>query len=312
MTKHYMSERDIMKRGLSLLRRCLLPIMLAGLLCSLMSIAAVIIEHIGLEKATAAVAHLSPSEQLLETAENELDAIVALMDARNAYADALDAAYAPWRYLALGVQLLNLLIIPVVTLGLNRGLLRAMNGGQCGLQDVFGGLRGAKRAIGVYFLTYLVTVGVGLAGALLIALLASFLYEGGIIIGGIVALVLQLCMLYRFILADLHCADGGSIDLSATDCLRYANLDKQEYGIIGFLCTLWPAEALTLVGKLLEDLVTAAWVVPVVLLVSFTVRVLYFAILPSIYAFLRSEQELAPGAPMGEGLERARALARSE
>lgn len=301
------TEQETMKQGLSLLRRCWLPILLAGVLCILPAVGASIVEHIGLEKVDAATAHLRP------VFPENLDDYAAYLGAKNLYTAAVKEAYTPYSYLIYAILLLNLVIEPVVLLGLNRGLLRCMKGGTCSLRDVFGGLRGGRRAIGVGLLVMLITVGVNVAGQLAASALEAILDPlmfGSVLVLSAFALVMAVIAFwfdYRYLLAPLHCADEAHTDLSAADCLRYAHQDQQQYGLLSMLFTLWPVWLVGIVHFLLKECCTGSWLVPVSHLLNLAAMMLETAIVVAMYGRLHLVQD--DGTP-DEGLARAMALAR--
>ncbi len=294
--------------ALELVRRCFLPILVAVILTNIPSVFSMLIEWEG--RTAAAAAEEAALAEYLPEAEDFAAQRAAQSLADDAYAE----AYQPYKVAAACVELVVWLYAPWMILGLYRGLLEALRGGECRLRCLFSAVARWKTALWLAILTGLCTAAASIAGTILMAGLSAVLSIVGVIIGFITFVVGMYWVSLRLLAAEGCLADDDTEDCTAMDCIRFSWREMKEYGVFSALYVLWPVYLLTEVASLLADRLTPLPALDVILLlVEMLCLAVGYAATAGIYEEIRRH---AAGKPaddaVSEGLARARALAAGE
>ena len=292
----------------ALVKKCYLPILVAVILTNIPSVFSMLLEWEG--RTAAAAAEDAALAESLPEAEDFAAQRAAQSLADDAYAE----AYQPYRVAAACVELVVWLYAPWMILGLYKGLLSALRGGECRLGCLFSAASRWKTALWLAILTGLCTAAASIAGTILMAGLSAVLSIVGVIIGFIAFVVAMYWVSIRLLVTECYLADDDTGDCTATDCIRYSWQDMKEYGIFSALYVLWPVYLLTEVASLLADRLTPLPALDVILLlVEMLCLAVVYAATAGIYEEIRRH---AAGKPaddaVSEGLARARALASGE
>lgn len=206
---------EVRQRGMQLLRECWKPLLVTLLLTNVLSMIAQIIM------------------QPVPVAAEEASSLTSLMNDGEIPTICLVAGIA--------LQLIEaLVLLPMLTQGLYRGLLSHLRGEKCSLHVMAGGLKRWKTAIALEFQITLRVLGYQLLGLIAIFLL-SFIPILGALGAAIGYVVLMYWVTLRYFDAKIHLADDADHQLDSTDCIAYSLHDAEMYSISSLFKTLWPA-----------------------------------------------------------------------
>lgn len=294
--------------ALALVRKCFLPIMVVVLLSVLPAVFGMLIEWQGRDAASVA------KEAALAEFFLEAEDLHTQWAAENLANNTYDKTLQPYSIAAACVKLISWLYTPWMTIGLYKGLLSALRGGECRLNCLFSALHRWKTALWLSILTGLCTFAAFIAGTVLMAGLSAVLNIVGVIIGLIAFVIGIYWVSLHLLTAEVHLADDAAGDCTATDCIRYSWQEMKDYGLFSALCVLWPVYLLTEVFSLLVDNIAPLPALDVAnLLVQLVCTALIYAASAGIYEEIRRRE--ASGIDRGatsDGLARARALASGE
>lgn len=294
--------------AVELVKKCFLPILIVVVLTFLPAVAAMVIHWQG---------------QTVSSAAREAALAESLPDAKDFFGeqaaesladDAYTEAYEPYKIASTCVKLISWLYTPWLTIGLIRGLLSCLRGGECTVRSLLSARKRWKTALWLAVLTGLCSAATAFAGTILMAGLSAVLG----IIGAIVSLIVFVIGMYwvelHLLLTECHLADDTEEIYTATDCIRYSWQDMKEYGLFPALCILWPVYLVTEALPLVLGFFPALPVLDVVsLLLQMVCTGLIYAACAGIYVEIRRGPEAAASSgAYSDGLARARALAAGE
>lgn len=294
--------------ALELVKKCFLPILIVVVLAALPKAAAMMIQWHG--QAVASSAREAALEEHLQDAKDYFGERAAEDLADIAYTEAYD----PYKIGATCVKLVSFLYVPFLTVGLFKGLLSYLRGGECTVRSLLSARKRWKTALWLAILTGLCNTAAALAGSVLMAGLSAVLGIIGAIIGLIVFVIVIYWVNLHLLLTECHLADDAEAIYTATDCIRYSWQDMKEYGLFPALCILWPVYLVTEAFPLVLKILPAMPALDVVsLLLQMLCSALLYAACAGIYVEIRRDPEatVSNGAS-SDGLARARALAADE
>lgn len=310
----------IRSRAFALIRQCWKPLLLAAVIMGVFTLISSVLtfrgEQLGAAASEAALAEFyaeAPAEGTTEYIEWAYFNKYAMEDAAE---EAAERAALPWEAASTGVDILGWIVGTFVMLGLNRGLLKALRGGECTTADLLGGRRGYRRALWTDVVVFLRMIGYILLAGLAMGLLSAVLGGVGTIIGAIGMLIFAFWIAMRYMLTDLHVADDAEGAFSASDYIRSSVEDVKYFSMWRIIGVLWPfwlaglALGLpTILSEYFPAVATAALMTDLVyaLLAGMIAPVL----MACIYEAIRDELN-APAPQPSDGAARARALAAGE
>ena len=302
-------ETAVRHRALALLRRCWKPILLALLITTLLDVAALGVSWAGVSAADCAIADMP-----LAAEPGSLEEMLAYFNDLNAAKAAALDAFRPYRIVRVILKLINnLLVSPIVLVGLYSGLLTAQRGGACSLRSLAKGLPCWGRVLWLGFLTSLITGVIRYAGNAMTTTLGDTMNMFGIILGTIVWLIVQIFVEMRLCLAKVALGDGlidPAAPTTAGQCIRASWDAVRQYSIFAMLVTLWPVLLVAGIASLVHSWLPASpWWDAALLALEFGAMAVYVCCTVCIYEEANSPQE-QDGSE--EGRARAKALAAGE
>lgn len=316
----HMKPRDIRRRACSLMRKCWKTLLIAAVLMCLFGWISTAVEAHG--KRLAQQAYDACKEAYLADhpmPEGEEDRAawayfyewLAIHQAEDEY----DAVYAPWKWAARGIDLIDLIFSCVIAVRLCRGLLTALHGGECTPHCLRSGW---ARTSTVCWLAIQRELRIGLWALLPLLVSASIAYvvsSWGNVIGVIGALLTAAVVLWAtlyYALAEVHLADDRDGARTASDCLRRAVDDADAFGLWNMCKVLLPAIGLLLLSMAMSiiGIFVPAVSVPAAILVALAdllCLIVKYACYACIYDEMRQRsiaaQENNPGLTRAKALE---------
>lgn len=310
----------IRSRAFALIRQCWKPLLIAALITGLFAWCSSALTMWGEQLGTVASKAALTDFYADAPAEGTSEYIEWLYFNEYALEDAAEKAAAraslPWRAAATGVDLLGWVVGTFVMLGLYRGLLSALRGGQCTVSVLLGGRRGYRRALWTDVVMFLRMVGYILLIALASGLLTFSLRNLGAIIALIALVICAIWLTLRYMLAELHVAEDAEGAFSASDYIRQSVEDVRFFTfgrVIGVLWPFWLAGLAFALPSILAESLPVMATVSVVTDLGFAVLtgVVGPALMACIYEAIRDELN-APDPRKSDGAQRAKALSAGE
>ena len=309
----------IRSRAFALIRKCWKPILLAVVITGMFSLVSSVLSYrgtqLGAVASEAALAEFyaeAPAEGTSAYIEWLYFNEFALEDAAE---EAADRARLPWQAASIAVDLLSWIVGTFVMLGLNRGLLSALRGGECAVGDLLGGRRGYRRALWTDVVVFLRVLGYILLAGFVMGLLSAVVGGVGTIIGAIGMLIFAFWLMMRYMLTELHIADDAEGAFSASDYIRSSVEDVKYFSmwrIIGVLWPFWLAGLAFSLPSILASFIPAMGTAALVtdLVYALLAGILFPVLTVCIYEAIR--YELNNRLHENDGAARARALAAGE
>ena len=309
-----LTPRDIRRRAYSLMRRCWGTLLIAAvLMCLLGWVSSAVEAHgqrLAREAASAATAAYLAEHPVTDDRADSIS-YMAYRRAEDAYDDALR----PWELLAEGIGFLDTLFSGVIAVGLCRGLLSALRGGECTPHCLFSGYTRTATACWLG-----IQRGLRIFGWMLLPLpfsvLLSLIFNSYVdLVASLLSMLICLWATLHYALAEVHLADDPYDSLTATEAIRLAVDDAGAFGIWQMCKVLWPVVlpfGVIMAVPLLELIVPVPGAVENIVLglYSMVTSVFPLACYICIYDETRQRIQAAEEAvPANEGLARARALA---
>lgn len=342
-----MKPAAIRRRAYGLMRQCWLTLLIAAVLMCLFSWIGSAVEAHGEKLALQAYnAHMetfyaeneAPTEEAVNALNNHIAAFMAGEDAGEwteeiEYAsryedkewfakydaeDLYDDTLRPWTLAGNAIDLIDLIFSCIIAVRLCRGLLTALRGGECTPHCLLSGRERIPTAAWLSIKMSLRVFGWTLIPLVLSLLLYNWFGSIGELIGLILTLLVSYWAEMHYSLAEVHLADDQDSVRTATDCLRFAVDDMDQFTIRAMLRTVWPIYVLTVVSVLFAAIaafvpafsIPADMISALLLLASLTLK---YACYVCVYDEMRQRDIAARDAiPANEGLARARALAAGE
>ena len=309
-----LTPRDIRRRAYSLMRRCWGTLLIAAVLMSLFTWASSAVGASGKRLSLEAAAAASDAYLAEHPVTDDRADSISYMAYRRAE-DAYDDALRPWALLAEGIGFLDALFSGVIAVGLCRGLLSALRGGECTPHCLRTGFSRAGAACWLG-----IQRGLRIFGWMLLPLpfsvLLSLIFNSYVdLVASLLSMLICLWATLHYALAEVHLADDPYDSLTATEAIRLAVDDAGAFGIWQMCKVLWPVVlpfGVIMAVPLLELIVPVPGAVENIVLglYSMVTSVFPLACYICIYDETRQRIQAAEEAvPANEGLARARALA---
>lgn len=315
-TRTPMKPRDIRRRAVALMKQCWKTLLIVAVLMCLFGWISNAVEAHG--KRLAQQAYDACKEAYLADhpmPEGEEDRAawayfyewLAIHQAEEEY----DAVYAPWKWAARGIDLIDLIFSCVIAVRLCRGLLTALRGGECTPHIL---LSGWARTSTTCWLA--IQISLRIFGWSLLPMIVPILLLGAL--GDWVTLVSMALVLLvagwaslHYALAEVHLADDPDGARTASDCLRRAVDDADAFGLWNMCKVLLPAIGLLLLSMAMSiiGIFVPAVSVPAAILVALAdllCLIVKYACYACIYDEMRQRSIAAQD--NNPGLTRAKAL----
>ena len=309
----------IRSRAFALFRQCWKPILLAAVITGVFALISSVLSYRGTQLGAAASEAALAEFYAEAPAEGTTEYIEWAYFNEHAMEEEADKAASraslPWEAASVGVDVLGWIVGTFVMLGLNRGLLRALRGGECMASDLLDGRRGYRRALWTDVVVFLRVLGYILLAGLAMGLLSAALGGVGTVIGAIGMLIFAVWLAMRYMLVELHVADDAEGAFSASDFIRSSVEDVKYFSIwriIGVLWPFWLAGLAFGLPSVLAELVPSMGIAVMItdLVYALLAGVLTPVLTVCIYEAIR--YELNDRLHENDGAARARALAAGE
>lgn len=309
-----MNPRDIRRRAYSLMRRCWGTLLIAAVLMSLFTWASSAVgaygEGLALEAAAAASDAYLAEHPLTD---DYADSITWMANLRAE--EAYEEAFRPWDLLTEGIDLMDTLFSCVIAVGLCRGLLSALRGGECTPHCLFSGYTRTATACWLGIQRGLRIFGWMLLPLPFGVLISIFFSTYADYVERLLMLLIGLWATLHYALAEVHLADDPYESCTAREALRQAVDDADAFGIWQMCKVLWP---MALIFTASTGMLVAAEYIPVLTLPAhlldpvcdLLMTALQYTCFVCMYDEMRQRiQATEEAVPPNEGLARARALA---